>query len=148
MKKELINYEIPQNSDDNIVHNWEPLKRTIDSNFKYEHKNLFYRLFSRFLWILAMIVLTPLNYVLFGVKVKNKKNLKLIKGGSVIVSNRYDCDDKLELRIGTCEGSGTYTDWKSNDFIGTFEEFKQLLQLHQDIKSGRVSVVRHRIKKQ
>ena len=68
--------------------------------------------------------------------------------GSVIVSNRYDCDDKLELRIGTNEGSGTYTDWKSNDFIGTFEEFKELLKLHQDIKSGRVSVVRHRIKKQ
>ena len=68
--------------------------------------------------------------------------------GSVIVSNRYDCDDKLELRIGTNEGSGTYTDWKSNDFVGTFEEFKELLKLHQDIKSGRVSVVRHRIKKQ
>ena len=67
--------------------------------------------------------------------------------GSVIVRNRYDCDGKLELRIGTNEGSGTYTDWKSNDFIGTFEEFKQLLQLHQDIKSGRVSVVRHRTKK-
>lgn len=68
--------------------------------------------------------------------------------GSVIVSNRYDCDDKLELRIGTNEGSGTYTDWSSNDFVGTFEEFKELLKLHQDIKSGRVSVVRHRIKKQ
>ena len=68
--------------------------------------------------------------------------------GSVIVSNRYDNDDKLELRIGTNEGSGTYAEWKSNDFVGTFEEFKQLLQLHQDIKSGRVSVVRHRIKKQ
>jgi hypothetical protein len=26
----------------------------------------------------------------------------------------------------------------------TFEEFKELLKLHQDIKSGRVSVVRHR----
>ena len=64
--------------------------------------------------------------------------------GSVICSNRYDSNDKLELRIGTNEGSGTYTDWKSNDFVGTFEEFKQLLQLHQDIKSGRVSVVRHR----
>lgn len=97
MKKELINYEIPQNSDDNIVHNWEPLKRTIDSNFKYEHKNLFYRLFSRFLWILAMIVLTPLNYVLFGVKVKNKKNLKLIKGGSVIVSNHVHMMDMTML---------------------------------------------------
>lgn len=68
--------------------------------------------------------------------------------GSIICSNRYDCDDKLEVRIGTNDGSSHYTDWKSNDFVGTFEEFKQLLQLHQDIKSGRVSVVRHRIKKQ
>jgi hypothetical protein len=64
--------------------------------------------------------------------------------GSVITTLDYDSDEKLRVRIGTNEGSGTYTDWKSNDFIGTFDEFKQLLQLHQDIKSGRVSVVRHR----
>ena len=64
--------------------------------------------------------------------------------GSVITTLDYDSNDNLRVRIGTNENSGTYTDWKSNDFTGTFEEFKQLLQLHQDIKSGRVSVVRHR----
>lgn len=72
--------------------------------------------------------------------------------GSVIVSNRYVEDDKgnehLEIRVGTAEGSRCYSDWSSHDFIGSFEEFKELLKLHNDIKNGRVSVVRHRQPKQ
>ena len=68
--------------------------------------------------------------------------------GSVIVSNRYVEDDNgnehLEIRVGTNDGSSCYSDWNSPDFIGTFEEFKQLLQLRKDIKNKKVSVVRHR----
>lgn len=63
--------------------------------------------------------------------------------GSVVVSNWYD-EDQLKVRVGTNDGSSCYTDWNSNDFIGTFEDFKKLLQLHHDIKDGKVSVVRHR----
>ena len=63
--------------------------------------------------------------------------------GSIIVSNRYE-GDQLMVRVGTNEGSSCYTDWSSPDFRGTFEEFKALLQLSQDIKEGKVSVVRHR----
>lgn len=63
--------------------------------------------------------------------------------GSIIVSNRYD-GDQLMVRVGTNEGSSCYTDWNSPDFRGTFEEFKALLQLSQDIKEGKVSIVRHR----
>ena len=63
--------------------------------------------------------------------------------GSIIVRNRYE-GDQLMVRVGTNDGSSCCTDWKSNDFNGTFEEFKELLKLHQDIKSRRVSVVRHR----
>lgn len=62
--------------------------------------------------------------------------------GSIIVSNRYD-GDQLMVRVGTNEGSSCYIDWKSPDFRGTFEEFKELLQLSKDIKEGKVSVVRH-----
>ena len=72
--------------------------------------------------------------------------------GSIITRNWYDEDENgkevLKVRIGTNDGSSTCSDWNSNDFTGTFQEFKDLLKLHQDIKSGRVSVVRHRIKKQ
>lgn len=64
--------------------------------------------------------------------------------GSICVSNWFDSDDQLKVRIGTNDGSSAYSDWNSNDFTGTFQEFKDLLNLAADIKSGKVSVVRHR----
>ena len=62
--------------------------------------------------------------------------------GSVVVSNWYD-GDQLKVRVGTNDGSSFYSDC-SLDFVGTFDEFKALLRLSEDIKSGKVSVVRHR----
>ena len=50
----------------------------------------------------------------------------------------------LKVRIGTNDGSSACSDWNSNDFTGTFQEFKDLLKLAADIKSGKVSIVRHR----
>ena len=64
--------------------------------------------------------------------------------GSICVSNWFDSDDQLKVRIGTNDGSSTCSDLNSNDFTGTFQEFKDLLKLAADIKSGKVSVVRHR----
>ena len=64
--------------------------------------------------------------------------------GSICVSNWFDSDDQLKVRVRTNDGSSTCSDWNSNDFTGTFQEFKDLLKLAADIKSGRVSVVRHR----
>ena len=64
--------------------------------------------------------------------------------GSICISNRIDEDGTLKVRVGTNDGSSAHSDWNSNDFIGTFQEFKDLLKLHRDIKSGKVSVVRHR----
>ena len=64
--------------------------------------------------------------------------------GSICVSNWFDSDDQLKVRVGTNDGSSCYSDWNSADFNGTFQEFKDLLKLAADIKSGKVSVVRHR----
>ena len=88
--------------------------------------------------------------------------------GSIIIRNWYDGNGTLIVRVGTNDGSSCYTDWNSNDFTGTFQEFKNLLKfaadtkkqvadlggtfkefkdllkLAADIKSGRVSVVRRR----
>ena len=66
--------------------------------------------------------------------------------GSICVSNWFDSDDQLKVRVGTNDGSSCCTDWNSEDFNGTFQEFKDLLKLAADIKSGKVSVVRHREK--
>ena len=68
--------------------------------------------------------------------------------GSVIATMRYDSDNKLIVRVGTNDGSSCYTDSSSQDFNGTFEEFKALLKLSRDIKDGKVSIVRHRTKKE
>ena len=64
--------------------------------------------------------------------------------GSIIVHNWYDDEDKLHVRVGTNDGSSCCSDWNSEDFVGSFEEFKALLKLNRDIKEGKVSVVRHR----
>ena len=64
--------------------------------------------------------------------------------GSVCISNRIDEDGTLRVSVGTNDGSSCYSDWSSEDFNGTFQEFKDLLKLAADIKRGKVSVVRHR----
>ena len=66
--------------------------------------------------------------------------------GSIITRNWYDENGTLRVRVGTNDGSSCCTDWNSADFNGTFQEFKDLLKLAADIKSGKVSVVRHREK--
>jgi len=69
--------------------------------------------------------------------------------GSIIISNYVDREtDTVHVRVGTNDYSSCYSDWNSHDFQGTFEEFKAFLNLYHDIKSGKVSVVRHRQKKQ
>ena len=68
--------------------------------------------------------------------------------GSIISTMNYVEDENgkevLKVRVGTNDGSSCYSDWNSEDFNGTFQEFKDLLKLAADIKSGKVSVVRHR----
>ena len=67
--------------------------------------------------------------------------------GSIITTMDYNSKDELIVRVGTNDGSSCYTDSNSQDFVGTFKEFKDFLKLYRDIKNGRASVVRHRQKK-
>ena len=64
--------------------------------------------------------------------------------GSIIVQNCYDSDNNLQVRVGTNDGSSSYSDWNSTDFVGSFEDFKKALKLLNDIKLGKASVVHHR----
>ena len=67
--------------------------------------------------------------------------------GSVCISNQIEEDGTLKVRVGTNDYSSCYSDSSSHDFVGTFEEFKKALTLLHEIKTGKVSVVRHRLKK-
>lgn len=66
--------------------------------------------------------------------------------GSIVVHLDYDNENNLKVRVGTNDGSSCCTDWNAPEFVGTFEEFKDALQLLQDIKERKVSVTRHRAK--
>lgn len=67
--------------------------------------------------------------------------------GSICISNQIEEDGTLKVRVGTTDGSSCYSDYSSHDFVGTFTEFKEALALLDDIRQGKVSVVRHREKK-
>ena len=64
--------------------------------------------------------------------------------GSICISNPPDEAGTLKVQVGTNDGSSCYSDWNSEVFNGTFQEFKDLLKLAADIKRGKVSIVRHR----
>ena len=70
--------------------------------------------------------------------------------GSVIVTLRYKDNEakpeNLRVRIGTNDGSSCSSDWNSQDWSGSFEEFKEALNLLHDIKEGKASVTYHRAK--
>ena len=57
--------------------------------------------------------------------------------GSVITYLDYDQDNNLTVQI-------SMSDYSSSKFRGTFDELKEAFDLLKDIKSGKVSVVRHR----
>lgn len=63
--------------------------------------------------------------------------------GSVSVSNWYN-EDKLMINIEFSDHSSTYGSCSMPSIRGTFEEVVAQIQLLEDIKSGKVSVVRHR----
>ena len=63
--------------------------------------------------------------------------------GSVITCLDYDKNNNLKVSIELSDYSNTYGDVA---FSGTFEELKESMKLLQEIKEGKVSVVRHREK--
>lgn len=76
--------------DDPHAHIMKPPKKRkeLDYSYKYEHKNIFYKAWSFFLRVLALIFLPIGNYNVYRFKIKGRKNLrKLRKTGFVAVSN-------------------------------------------------------------
>lgn len=66
--------------------------------------------------------------------------------GSVITSLCY-VDNRLYVTIGTNDNSSTHRNHDDTTVSCEFDEFKDLLRLYNDIKSGKVSLVRHHTKK-
>ncbi len=69
-------------------------RQKVDENFKYEHKNIFYRMGSDILLFFAKILLPPFTKIKYGYKLTGQKNIRKIKHkGAVLVSNHVHVMD-------------------------------------------------------
>lgn len=64
--------------------------------------------------------------------------------GSIICELTYDQNDKLQVYLGSNEGSSSFSSKKL--YQGSFEDLQKAFDLLRDIESGKCSVVRHRKK--
>lgn len=80
-------YSDPLN-DDFALSNGKIKKKLIDKDYKYIHRNVFYRTGS---FILYRLIATPIGFLItrlgYGVKIKNRKAIKKIKGGFFLYGN-------------------------------------------------------------
>lgn len=85
---QILNYQDELNDE---VIEFDVKKKEIDDNYKYIHKNIFYRIYS---WITYRIFATPIVWIWFKLfrrtKYVNKKILKTVKGGYFVYSNHVE----------------------------------------------------------
>lgn len=80
--------------DEHVFHMWTPFKVKIDKNYKFVSNNIFFKLASNLLYVVAYILVLIFNKVVFGFKIKGLSNLWAVEGGKVTVSNHIhpmDC---------------------------------------------------------
>jgi len=80
----------------NTMHNIGTGKsiKNFDENYQYIKKGFLFNFFSILVSLIAMVVLIPVGFFTYGLRVKGRKNFKKVKGGSVICCNHnilLDC---------------------------------------------------------
>ena len=82
--KKIVYYSDPLNDDfagTNIK------TKQIDKNYKYIHKNIFWRFFAKIAYFLVLPLVSFYEIVILQIKFKNKKALRKIKGGCFLYGN-------------------------------------------------------------
>lgn len=76
-------------SHDHIVNGGHSVMRErVDENYKYVHKNIFWRAYSSTLRFIAKLILPPLVKIMYGYKIKGVKNMKKVRGrGAMLIGN-------------------------------------------------------------
>ncbi len=80
---------------DHVVNSGNSHKREkVDEHFKFEHKNIFYRMYSNTLLFLAKLFIPLFTRIKYGYRLRGKKNIKkLKKQGAMIVANHVHVMD-------------------------------------------------------
>lgn len=89
-KGEFDSYTTPFTTDDAAL---------VDEKYQYLPKSVFFKLYRGFLRLIVTIFAPLVNTVGFGIRVKGRKNLKLIKDtGAISISNHVHYMDNLLIR--------------------------------------------------
>ncbi len=90
----MINKDI-SNENEDIIHQWEPLKFNITEKYKYVPDSIIYKFFSGFIYyVIAYPILWILTKIIYDLKIEGKENLKKLESGAITVSNHVlvlDC---------------------------------------------------------
>lgn len=78
---------------EHITHNWEPLDFEITNNYKYVSNNIIFNFISNVIAFIVIILLSFINYILYGFKIEDRYKM-LQNRGFVSISNHVhymDC---------------------------------------------------------
>lgn len=86
---------ILENENKDVIHLWEPLKFSIDKNYKYVPNGKLFSICSNILYYgIAFPILKIVTKVVYDLKIEGKENIRNLKGGAISVSNHVlvlDC---------------------------------------------------------
>ena len=80
---------------EDVIHQWEPLKFNINENYKYVPNGIIFKFFSNLLYYgIAFPILFLILKIRYDLKIEGKENIKNLKTGAISVSNHVlilDC---------------------------------------------------------
>lgn len=80
---------------EDVIHQWEPLKFNINENYKYVPNGIIFKFFSNLLYYgIAFPILFLILKIRYDLKIEGKENIKNLKNGAISVSNHVlilDC---------------------------------------------------------
>lgn len=107
MKSRVVYYEDEINDD--FFTGKQYNKTKIDSNYVYIPKNIISRIINNIIYyIFSYPSLSFYMYVIQGVKIKGKNNLKGLKGGYMVVGNHTHYTDAYVVQLGISFPTKTY----------------------------------------
>ena len=142
MKRKTFEYSSQKTEDFGVV--VERNTKKLPKNYKYIHKNIFYRFFSwLFYYTVSMPIMWTVGKITNGVKVTNKEILKpLKKTGFFVYSNHTHWLDGFTQHVYTCFPKRTIvislTDtFTCNKFFGSFLSFLGGMPLPDSFKQAK-----------
>ncbi len=94
--------------------NWAIFPSSIDVANPYKKNRLFFRIWYTISYYWTIVIAAVGSFVLFGLRVEGKKNLRSVKGGAITVSNHIHNVDSAMLAVSMAPQRITFTSIEGN----------------------------------